>query len=464
MKIRSGQRGFALLILLALMTTASAALAVKMAKNNDSNIQITRDALTIKAMAQAKDALTGYAITFADTHPGMVPGYLPCPDQAGGNPEGSAELDCGTRDISATGRLPWRTLDLSPLRGGDNECLWYAVSGTYKNNIKTGLMNEDTNGQLKVYAADGALLTPADNQAAAVIFAPGKTLPGQSRSSTTTSLCNDNYTAGGYLDSDGTYDNATVSITPGAASSFRQGNTAQINDQMIFITRADIWNALKRRSDFLATLDDMTLKTAQCIAEYGRRNNFPSNRSLPWPAPVSLSDYTNNTQYNDTDNLLVGRVPYRVNTSRSATGNSILTPYYLLQANGANCPNPAGWAAIYPWWDNWKDHLFYAISKRFKPDNAATSACDSGSCLSLNTSANNNAAVVIFSGEKLTGQNRTDKSVVSAYLEGRNASNTAHPSGNENYQMDAAGDTFNDIVYCIKDDLSVVRGTTTGCP
>ena len=31
------------------------------------------------------------------------------------------------------GRLPWKTLGLDALKAGPGECLWYAVSGTYKN-------------------------------------------------------------------------------------------------------------------------------------------------------------------------------------------------------------------------------------------------------------------------------------------------------------------------------------------
>jgi hypothetical protein len=258
--------------------------------------------------------------------------------------------------------------------------------------------------------------------------------------------------------------------------------TTQTGDRMVFITKQDIWNAMQRRKDFLAKLNTLTQKTAECIASFGTKNKIngvqdTANKSLPWPAllsPSNSNDYSINTNYNDIADTFSGRVPYRVNTSRSSgtTGNSIPSPYYLLQADGANCP--AGWASIYPWWDNWKDHLFYAISEMYKPDNVATTDCTSDHCVSVNDSGHY-AAVVIFAGKKLSGQTRassvtdSQRGISSRYLEGSNATNIANSNtnGNEDYQMSTTSNTFNDIVYCIKQDLSVVPGNpllTPTCP
>lgn len=462
------QRGYALIVLVALLATATLTLTARML-GNDVGQQNARDRITADALAQAKDTLIGYAITYAETHPSspQVLGYLPCPDTAGTadiGGEGAATGNCGTLDVSVIGRLPWKTLNIPPLRGGDGECLWYAVSGSYKNNPKTGLMNWDTAGQLQVYAANGATpLTAADNQAVAVIFAPGPTLPGQSRTGTAAPLCGGNYTVGNYLDRAN-----TTATGPYYTGPMQDGiGNPVLNDRVAFITQQDVWNAIKRRRDFLDTLDAMTRRTAECIAKYGTTNNAAANRSLPWPAPLALSDYTDNTRYNDADGLLVGRVPYKVNTSRGDTGNTIPSPYYLLKDDSppgaAYCAS--GWASYYPWWNNWKDHLFYAVSERYQPASSATTACTGGRCVNMN-GAGNYAAVVIFAGERLTGQIRTNKATVSAYLEGRNAANigSAHATGHENYQAETAGSTFNDIVYCIREDLTVVKGTATGCP
>ncbi|MGC2165593.1 MAG: hypothetical protein WA632_06230, partial [Gallionella sp.] len=154
--------------------------AVLIASLSTSALNNARQERTAAALAQAKAALIGYAATYGDTHPGEVHGYLPCPDFAAGNPEGSAEAVCGTQDVNQIGRLPWRTLDLSLFRDGYGECLWYAVPGNYKNNPKTGLMNWDTNGRLQVFASDGTTRLDSDaDQVVAVIFAPNATLPGQ---------------------------------------------------------------------------------------------------------------------------------------------------------------------------------------------------------------------------------------------------------------------------------------------
>src|SRR5665811_252116 len=202
---RGGQRGAALLIMLVILVVGIAAVLVN--SLTSSTVKIARQEKTAAALAQAKDALIGYAITYGDTHSGKVPGYLPCPDTDGNNglqSEGVGEYSTSTcnsnpssnQDVSVIGRLPWITLDVSTLRDGDGECLWYAVSGTYKNNPPTGLMNWDTEGQFQAYAPDGTLLS---SQVVAVIFAPGAPLSGQNRSPDGTApICGGNYTASSY--------------------------------------------------------------------------------------------------------------------------------------------------------------------------------------------------------------------------------------------------------------------------
>ncbi|MDP1942003.1 MAG: hypothetical protein Q8K54_15325, partial [Gallionella sp.] len=282
MKKLSKQQGIALLVFVTLLVTAAAAVTVTALNRSSQNVHIARDKITAAALAQAKEALIGRAITYGDTHPGEVHGYLPCPDVDGKDlsndpAEGVADLSCENQDVSVIGRLPWRTLNLTPRRGGDNECLWYAVSGTYKNNPKTGLMNWDTNGQLQVYASDGTtLLTPADNQAVAVIFAPGTAAAGQDRSGTTAPQCGGNYTTSNYLDNDTVHSINNADIAAGRFIQPHQDRDANgniiltVNDQMVFITKQDIWNAMKKReSALLDKLDTMTRLTAECIRDYG---------------------------------------------------------------------------------------------------------------------------------------------------------------------------------------------------
>jgi hypothetical protein len=450
---------------------------------NSSAVNIERDKTTAQALAQAREALIGYAVTYADTHSNTVPGYLPCPDRSGtggSTGEGSSDTCSGT-DISTLGRLPWRTLGLEPLRDGYGECLWYAVSGTYQNNPKTDMMNWDTRGLLKVSDANGNSMSDV----VAVIFAPGPPLTGQDRAASspaTAPTCGGNYTASNYLDSDGTHDNSAVSGNASATSSFYSGTSSQMNDKLIYITRQDIWNAMLKRNDFMTTLKTMTQKAAECIADYGKRNyryvQWPHvDKRLPWSGRFypSSSDYKTDSSYDDEDNRNAGRLPYRVNTSDSQTSNYINSPYYQLTSDGDNCPDVKDshghkdWPNYYPWWTNWKDHLYYAVSSSFDPDASIYSSWSGwhaphcGTCVEVN--GTEYAAVVIFAGQALSGQSRaTDADHLSAsnYLEGSNLTNINNSSYGGGTYVNGTdlssnpGTTNDDVLYCIKEDLSVV--------
>jgi type II secretory pathway pseudopilin PulG len=351
---RGKQRGAVLMVMLVIMIVGIAAILVN--SLSSTTLKNARQENTAAALAQAKDALIGFAITYGDTHSGQVHGYLPCPDNAGGNPEGSAEPSCGSKDISVIGRLPWRTLDLSTLRDGDGECLWYAVSGTYKNNPNTDLMNWDTNGQLQAFAPDGTLLTQPDNQVVAVIFAPGAAQSGQDRSGTTAPVCGGNYTAANYLDNDTVHSINNANIATGK---FIQGTSSgSVNDQMLFITRQDIWNAIKKRNDFNTIVSSLLIIAIACSSP---PVTVDFGTTPPTETPVGV-----------TGSLKIGRVPK---------------------------------ACLASPWNNWQDNLLYAT-------------CTSGSCLNINGSICD--GVVIFSGQRNASQTRiinADKNTWSNYLE-----------------------------------------------
>jgi type II secretory pathway pseudopilin PulG len=404
-QVHGKQRGAALLIMLVMLVIGIAAVLVN--SLTSSTVNTARQEKTAAALAQAKDALIGYAVTYGDTHSGQVHGYLPCPDNAGGNPEGSAEPNCGTQDVSVIGRLPWATLDLPTLRDGNGECLWYAVSGTYKNMPKTGLMNWDTNGQFQAFASDSTLITTdSGNQVVAVIFAPGAAQTGQDRSGTTAPVCGGNYTAANYLDS-GTVNSISFNNTDIATGKFIQGASGGvINDQMVFITRQDIWNAIQKRNDFQSTspnnvLYNMAQAAAACLASAGS-----PTLSFPYYNP-----------------------PYFSNT------NGWIPPANTLKIYNSTC------ATLYTtwnhWWSNWNDHLFYANNS----PTVKTSSYD---------------AVVIFANQKLTGQTRSN-AIPDNYLEGSNL--TSFKTGGTVYQTSPASSTFNDILFCITNGSS-----TVSCP
>jgi type II secretory pathway pseudopilin PulG len=376
------QRGAALFIMLVLLVVGIA--AVLISSLTSSRVNTARQEKTAAALAQAKEALIGYAITYGDTHvlPPQVHGYLPCPDTSSGS-EGVAASSCNSQGISAIGRLPWATLDLSALRDGDGECLWYVVSGTYKSGPKTSLMNWDTNGQFQVLASDGALLTQADNQVVAVIFAPGVPLSGQNQNRSpdgTAPICGGNYTATNYLENETVpvpgitvhgINNADVAtgkfIQPHEHRDANNNVILTVNDQMIFITKQDIWNAIKKRNDFGAFVATLLSAATACLS------------SLPNPITIDFNaaslDSTSESAGTTVGNLITGRIPY------SACTNNLVR--------------------------QWRDNLLYA-------------ACTSGTCLT--DGFNNYSGVVIFAGEKnssLSQQRITnpDKNTWSNYLE-----------------------------------------------
>lgn len=479
------QNGAALIVMLVIMVMGIAAVLV--GSLSTSTLQTAHQKTTAAALAQAKNALIGYAITYGDTHPGEVHGYLPCPDTDASNGEGSSKLSCGSKNISVVGRLPWRSLGLAPLRDGNGECLWYAVSGTYKNNSKTDLMNWDNTGLFEVMASDGASYlagSTADNRAVAVIFAPSAILGNQDRSSTGSApTCGGNYTASNYLDNDTVHsiNNSSPDVTnPNAVSRFIAGlfkdasDNVIVNDRVIFITRDDIFNAIMRRADFVDPARNplllMTNKAAKCIADYGRNNSAgSSDKRLPWsgrPSPAIGTDcsYRDGSNTSTPPQIMYGRLPNRVSGSRSSTSNLITqsscsgtNSYYQLKSDGSNCPSVPDWNTYYPWWSNWKDHVFYTLANDYRPAAGSNPSC--GTCLKVNGSGSY-AAVVMFSGRRLSTQTRAtdaDRINFANYLEGNNLiSNTPiNTSGNGNYQSGAETGSFNDVLYCINPDLTV---------
>lgn len=245
---------------------------------SSSALKSARQGKTAAALAQAKDALFGDAITYGDTHPippanpSHVHGYLPCPDMNGnlsGNSEGSSET-CGSKGENTIGRLPWKTLGLPPLRDGDSECLWYAVSGTYKNNPKTDLMNWDTQGLFEILDENGATVV---QNVVAVVFAPGAVLNNQNRAADGgASSCGGNYTPLNYLDNDTAaqgnttahgVNNAAIAVGKFIQSHYHPPNIPPsapditINDQMIFITKDDLFRSIIRRNDFSDQISEL---------------------------------------------------------------------------------------------------------------------------------------------------------------------------------------------------------------
>ena len=487
------QSGLGLIVVLVLIGLLVGVLVVGL--TGDLVRQNDRESRTTDALAKAKEALVGYAANYPDEHAGRVFGYLPCPDTDGSGGEGTTVTTCGSKDVTVIGRLPWKTLELPPLRDGDGECLWYAVSGTFKNNTPTDLMNWDTNGLITIMAPDGANYVSGGSggagiptrRAAAVIFAPGAILPGQDRSLGATnppSICGGNYNAANYLDADAasTINNATATSTSAnalsryiaAINSIRTATaTYTFNDRLAFITPDDIFaDRAQKRSDFLPYLSDpntgMLRAAADCIVQYGKTNLAGIlDKRLPWAAPITLSNYGIAGNYDDdaATPRYSGRLPYKADDSAailSGTNNPTVIPGGIL-LTASVCP---GWSSVQQaFWGNWKDHVFYAVAKAFAPNNPVAAIlpdpCTLDECLKVD-GATSIAAVLIFAGSKLSGESRNndanpvytsaDKSNVLNYLEGVNATAIQQNSPTIVSPRQFSRTAGNDSVMCIKAD------------
>ena len=465
---RYRQRGAALLVILLVLMVASAATLVT--KTGETRARLLRERVSQEALAEAKAALLEFAVTYPDRVPGQ-PYQLPCPDLDASGPwldGASHDSACGSSGVSVLGRFPWRTLGVETLQDASGSCLWYAVSGTYKSagSATSPMINPDSNGQFRVFdALTGGLVgggLPSDRPVA-LLLAPGSPLEGQARGSSAAAGCSSNYVAAAHLDGVSALgiSNASLAGSANAVDDFVRSAVAdpELNDRVLTITRAELADAIYRRHDFTASMATLTRGVASCLAAYGLQNpSGAGDRRLPWPSPVALTDYASAAAYDDADaGRYSGRLADIVDQSNIETGNAVVR--ILSDCNPALAPDwdPTFLSA----WQQWKDHLFYAVAESFEPRAAVPTAC--GNCLSVNGSGTY-AAIVVFANRRLSSlSQRRDappldadtKDDVANYLEGANAANHPYTGGAVDYVSAAASATFNDILYCIDETMSV---------
>lgn len=311
--VGNNQHGGALLVMLVILVMGITTAFIT--SLSSTTLQNRRNHSSAEALARAKEALVGYAATYGDTNPAKSHGFLPCPDSdgsAGANTEGSSE-SCGSTDVDVLGRLPWRTLDLPPLFDGAGECLWYAVSGKYKNTQSSSTINWDTLGHLQDYDSNGNPISSSDEIVAAVI-APGSPLnSNSSRSGSSAPTCGGNYTAAAYLDNDTVHGINNSNISQGKfILPHEDSSTVSTNDQTIFITRQDIWNGIQKR---------IARHAKKCLDDYAS-GAFVTNTDHKYPWAVQLSDATASPTRTGTQNVRFGRFPDVPNTDTSGGSGS----------------------------------------------------------------------------------------------------------------------------------------------
>jgi len=300
------QHGAALMVMLVILVVGAAAILV--GTLSSSSLQIERNKTTADALAKARNALIGYAVS-----DGNRPGELPCPDV---NDDGMITLAdySGSNCASPIGRLPWKTLGLTELRDGNGEHLWYAVSKAFWANGSSAI-NSDTLGNLTVSG------TTTVSNVIAIVFAPGAALssPTQSRSTTQTAACSTTGTtvanslcASNYLE--GSNANLSTAATPNTAFQTAAASST-FNDQMIYITHDALLQPVETR---------IAREAKKCLDDYAASS---SNR-YPWAA----DDY--DTTYTGNYNTFFGRIPVVPITTTAFidnTGQTMLTAISNLQ-------------------------------------------------------------------------------------------------------------------------------------
>lgn len=300
--IMQRQQGATLMIMLIIMIIGVTTFLVTALSS--SALKSARDQTATDVLVQARDALIGRAVSDA-AHPGS----LPCPDTTNtGNADSFAGSDCP----SYIGRLPWKTLGLPDLRDGNGERLWYALSPTLRDSNAAQPINSDTQGWLSLTG------TISLNNVAAIVFAPGAPLCGQSH---TTNAANQ------YLE-------ALNSVSPTSPTSAvvriasNDCNNSPYNDNLLAITTDQIFQPVEKR---------IAREVKACLDNYAAL----SSNKYPWAAPVT------NLAYPSTQNTLFGRIPVNptINTTTSTPiGSSsdpdvvaLLNALSSLQTAAANC-------------------------------------------------------------------------------------------------------------------------------
>ncbi|WP_170285875.1 hypothetical protein [Propionivibrio limicola] len=335
---RHGECGAALLImLLGVVLAFTSLIASPLSK---AAIDAQRQRKTLAALAQAKQALIAWSVMQGDigTDSNHRPGTLPCPDSNyfGSANSGNASGSCSSGGATAIGRLPWKTLATGPLRDADGELLWYVVSDNFRRpGLNNAAINSDTPGTLLLYAGEGGTrLSPAGDELAALIFAPGPPLNGQNRLTFPNEV-------GSYLDRHGNWNN-TSTVGPFIAGPWRdaQGN-AVINDLIIGISARELIAAIEKR----VLAEASQAQERHALANGGKYPNPAAANGLGCTAPIAninaagtcASDATTCFGRLPEDSLAPYVAPWFLKNGWGRTIAYAVNKNDARQADGSNC-------------------------------------------------------------------------------------------------------------------------------
>jgi hypothetical protein len=390
-------RGLTLLLAVLALAAAFAAVALVSALAPAAS----RDAVSDRALAQAREALVAYAADRNIT-PWVGPGYLPCPDL---DDDGWAEPTCGSQGGDSgqeqrLGRLPWKTLGIPDLRDGYGERLWYAVSSKHK-----GLLNcaqsracldmtpDSALGTITVRDASGTVVPDGTSTdlyavdrtgAAAVIIAPGPPLRRLGAAAEQQRGCTSKCDPADFLDkapegaragedNSGFVDRNDASGRARNTDGFIQGpvfaadGRVLVNDRLSVIAYRDLMPRVMRR---------VALEVAQCLRFYASR---PENGGrYPRPAPACRQAIADPAiAWADSRDALFGRVPDTpFAATREESGGRMLERWWGECRIALEPPDEGRTAGLAEnaWWTFWKPFVFYALAPDFAPGGTASAA------------------------------------------------------------------------------------------
>ena len=294
---RAAQRGFAIMVIVALIVLVSSYFIVSRLNRTSADISNEREAHTMAALLNAKSALIAYAASQAYLDSTQQPGALPCPDR-----DNDGTSDCIgvgiTNSVSLIGLLPWKTMGIEDLRDASGERLWYAVSRNFRRNSGVTFVNSDTQGQFTVTG------TAAATNVVAVIIAPGPVVQGQVRSASTPAVAS-------YLESFNANDGTNFIFTTNALP------TDSLNDRLVTITQADLMAAVE---PVVAARIDRTVKPAlQTYMSTWGLLPFPAKFNSPTPGTSGTGTTRSLMTYVGDPTQTVGLLPIASATVSGAT-------------------------------------------------------------------------------------------------------------------------------------------------
>jgi hypothetical protein len=376
-RARSGasprQYGFGVILLLAVVASLGAVAAL-LSFSRPNSLPLENERKTADALAAAKEALIGYAVSrgkatcsivedFSDTLAAAAkreacrleglaerPGELPCPDVNG---DGFEDAPCNSvTGANLVGRLPWRTLGVPRLVDAEGEPLWYMISGPFRRYASNPLpagnsseiaakhINSDTRGNIAVFTEDlqtGAV-AQSTNSAVAVIFAPGGARSAQNRSAVAGACTLPGGSVVGNLCPSAYLESLTARVSPPVNGPFfdvtirRRGGAS--NDGAIYITT----------SEFIAALEIRVGNEVKKLLTAYEQNS--SCRCFPW---------ADNWEYS-------GGIADE-GQSRGRLGTDVGPEQWGTGAVGDDMPRLPPWLGA----NNWNNLIWYTVSGAFTP-------------------------------------------------------------------------------------------------